>query len=345
MEEDQTADTQAGRPIDESYWAALFQQETSFVAGDGDVSGAPEPSSPPKPEPAARDSRPASDDGVASRRDAAPGSADLWEQAQACLDGDLPLQLRVIGHNKGGLLVDWNGLPGFVPASQLIDFPQFHLPRERMVSLAEWYGRELNLKIIEADRTQNRLILSERAALVAAEQKESLLSGVRPGERRAGLVTNLTEFGAFVDLGGVEGLVHKSEISWSRVQHPGDVLQPGQTVEVLVLGVDPEAARIALSIKQLRPDPWLTAEERYRPGQRVSGVVGNIMHYGAFVILEPELEGLVHYTELAEGAFLHPRDVVYPGQAVVARVLSIDSRRKRIALSLRGAGATPDPGT
>lgn len=343
MGEEQGTGTRADQPIDDSYWAALFEIEESFTDGAGwqplEESTLVETDSIAAP--------PHQDtvDGISPLPEVQPDAADPWELASTCIVEDRVLTLRVTGHNQGGLLVNWNELPGFVPASQLIDFPQFHLRRERLPSLAEWRGRELQLKIIEVDKTQNRLILSERATLVAAEQKESLLSDVQPDERREGIITNLTDFGAFVDLGGVEGLVHKSEISWSRVQHPGDVLQPGQWVEVLVLSVDPEAARIALSIKRLRPDPWLTAEERYQKGQQVRGVVGNITHFGAFVILEQELEGLVHYTELAEGSFLHPRDVVHTGEEVEARVLEVNAQRKRIALSLRGLGAGPEPRT
>ncbi len=136
------------------------------------------------------------------------------------------------------------------------------------------------------------------------------------------------------------GLVHKSEISWSRVAHPSDVLQPGQSVQVLVLSVDQKAGRIALSMKQLRPDPWLKAEERYKPGQQVRGIVGNIVAYGVFIILEEELEGLAHFSELAEGTFMHPRDVVKEGEEVVAKVLTVDSRRKRISLTLRNRPAS-----
>ncbi len=342
MGEDHGTGANADQPIDDSYWAALFQTEEASVNG---VTSEPV-EVPTQPEPDSADDIPALEDGddAPPLVEPLPDSADPWEMARLCMDEDRVLTLRVIGHNQGGLLVNWNDLPGFVPASQLIDFPQFHQRRERLALLPQWLGRELQLKIIEVDKPQNRLILSERATLVAAEEKESLLSDVKPGEHREGTVTNLTDFGAFVDLGGVEGLVHKSEISWSRVQHPSDVLQPGQWVEVLILSVAPEAARIALSIKRLRPDPWLTAEQRYKPNQRVRGIVGNITHFGAFIILEQELEGLVHYTELAEGSFLHPRDVVSTGEEVVARVLEVNGQRKRIALSLRGLDARPKPG-
>ena len=264
--------------------------------------------------------------------------SDPWQLAQETMDADRLLRLRIVGHNKGGLLVYWNGIQGFVPASQLIDFPQFHVPRERLQALAGWQDRELNLKIIEVNRGNSRLILSERATLVAAEQREVLLLGVRPGEKRQGTVTNLTDFGAFVDLGGLEGLIHISEISWSRVTHPSAVLRPGQQVQVLVLSVDKSAERVALSMKRLHNDPWQDVESRYRPGQLVRGVVGNVTTYGAFVILEEELEGLIHISELAEGMFMHPRDVVRSGEEIAARVLSVDGRHKRLALSLRAVG-------
>ncbi len=275
----------------------------------------------------------------------APPPGDPWQMAQETMEADRMLRLKVAGYNKGGLLVYWNGIQGFVPASQLIDFPQFHVLRERLQALATWQDRELNAKIIEVNRGNSRLIFSERATLVAAEQREVLLLGVKPGERRTGTVTNLTDFGAFVDLGGLEGLIHISEISWSRVTHPSTVLRPGQEVQVLVLSVDKAAERVALSMKRLHSDPWQDVESRYRPGQLVSGVVGNVTTYGAFVILERELEGLIHISELAEGRFLHPRDVVQSGETVTARVLSVDGRHKRLALSLRGVedGAAASP--
>jgi small subunit ribosomal protein S1 len=276
---------------------------------------------------------------------APPPAEDPWDMARAYMDADRVLKLKVLGHNKGGLLVSWNGLQGFVPASQLIDFPQFHLTRERLHMLAEWHDRTLALKIIEVSKPNSRLILSERATLVAAEQREIVLRGVRPGERCDGVITNLTDFGAFVDLGGLEGLIHISEISWSRVVHPSAVLRPGQAVAVLVLSVDQKAERVALSLKRLRPDPWATAAERYEPGRLVSGVVGNITTYGAFIILEEELEGLVHISELAEGMFMHPRDIVRSGETVVARVMSVDPHNKRIALSLRGVDQNPGAGS
>lgn len=342
MSEDQGRGIHADSAADESYWVALFQMEEAF--GKEATPDIPEATFSPEPETepvTAFGNGSLAGDLPISLPAKAPSVVDPWQLAQEWMDSDRVLQLRIIGHNKGGLLVSWNGIQGFVPASQLIDFPQFHIPRERLQTLSEWHDRELQLKIIEVSKFNSRLIFSERATLVAADQREDLLNGVRVGQKREGTVTNLTDFGAFIDLGGVEGLVHISEISWSRVIHPSHVLQPGQTVRVIVLSVDQDSARVALSMKRLRPDPWLTAEERYKPGQRVQGVIGNITTYGAFVILEEELEGLVHISELAEGVFMHPRDVVTSGEGVVARVLSVDGRQKRIALSLRGVGAAP----
>lgn len=334
MSQNQGRGTYAEQPADDSYWAALFQMEEVWqeapAAPDEPIEKFVEPPAAPPP---------ASANGTSSLMTATRpvAATDPWQLAHEYMDDDRTLQLKVIGHNKGGLLVAWNGIQGFVPASQLIDFPQFHVTRERLHSLAEWQDRVLQLKIIEVNQSNSRLIFSERATLVAAEQRETLLGDVRVGQQRDGKVTNLTDFGAFVDLGGLEGLIHISEISWSRVVHPSHVLRPGQSVNVLVLNVDQDSERVALSMKRLRPDPWYNVEARYRPGQLVSGVIGNVTTYGAFVILEEELEGLIHISELAEGTFMHPNDVVRTGQSVTARVLSVDGRQKRLALSLRSA--------
>lgn len=344
MNEDKGREVRSQQPADDGYWDALFglegvlgSQELAEPDDDIDLSISLHG--------VEANNFSSSNNGntllerPALQQPETPQAIDTWEFARRCMEEDRLFELTVIGHNKGGLLVSWNGIQGFVPASQLVDFPQFHVPRERFQKLSEWQDRVLPLKLIEVNKLNSRLIFSERATLVAAGQREDLLNGVRPGDRRKGMLTNLAEFGAFVDLGGVEGLVHKSEISWSRVDHPSALLKPGQEVEVLVLSIDQKAGRVALSMKRLRPDPWSTAEARYKPGQVVQGVIGNITTYGAFVILEEELEGLVHISELAEGIFMHPRDVVRAGEQVMARVLIVDAQHKRIALSLRGTSA------
>jgi small subunit ribosomal protein S1 len=189
--------------------------------------------------------------------------------------------------------------------------------------------------VIELNAEQNRLILSERAARVQPGERADILRRLKPGDVASGTVTNLCEFGAFVDLGGLEGLIHISELSWGRVGHPADLLQRGQTIEVYVLEIDRMAGRIALSLKRMRPDPWATVGERYRIGETVVGTITNVVDFGAFACIEEGLEGLIHVSELAEGHFLHPRNVVNEGQQVTARVLSIDSHARRLGLSLR----------
>lgn len=304
---------------EEAYWSALFLQEEFLV-----------------------DSRPAVEERwldashvPTSLGHDGEGHA-IWQLVVEAYASEQLLHLPVIGFNKGGLLVAWHGLQGFVPASQLIDFPLLHVARERLRALASLQGKTLTLKIIELNPQKDRLILSERATRVKAEQKADLLQRVCAGDLVSGRVTNLTDFGAFVDLGGVEGLIHISELSWSRVTHPSHIVQPGQVVQVLVLNVDRDKERIGLSYKRLKPDPWNTAEDRYKPGDLVSGVVSNVASFGAFILLEEELEGLVHISELAEGTFLHPRNVVRQGDQVTARVLQVDGQKKRLALSLRG---------
>lgn len=269
---------------------------------------------------------------------------NVWERAQQLLQSDEIVELRANAYNKGGLLVAWKGIQGFVPASQLVEFPHTILERERMQALANWNGRVLRLKAIEVDPASSRLIFSERASLVRAVDRENLLRSIKPGDHVSGQVSNLTDFGAFVDLGGVEGLVHISEISWRRLNRPSDALQLGQSLELLVLNVDPASGKVGLSSKKMRPDPWTNADLRYKPNQLVRGIVNKIAAFGVFVALEDELDGLVHITEMAEGSFLHPRDVVRKGEILVARVMHVDPRRMRIALTLRGVNGPVDPG-
>ncbi len=314
---------------DDTFWAALFEQEDAAATA---VESPPliEPEEPwPAPETPPANGRPRSLDETSLT------ASNPWRAAQTLRQADESVQLTVAGYNKGGLLVTWHNLQGFVPASQLVDFPQFHLESERVKALRQWLNRTITLKIIEIDPEQNRLIFSERAALVNASQRANLFNRIGPGQVLEGVVTNLTNFGAFVDLGGVEGLIHISELSWSRVTHPSAIVKPGQPVAVKVLNVNHRDERIALSLKRLKPNPWQTADQQYKPGQLVEGVVSNVVSFGAFVQVEDELEGLIHISELAEGSFLHPRDVARVGDKVTARVLYVDGDAKRLALSLR----------
>jgi small subunit ribosomal protein S1 len=258
-----------------------------------------------------------------------------WMEVARKMERDETLQLKVIGYNRGGLLVEWESLRGFVPASQLVDFPVTEESQQRRAALVERVGDLLSLRVIELDPEKNRLILSERAAQVEAGTREEILHSLSPGDVIQGIVTNLCDFGAFVDLGGVEGLIHISELSWGRVGHPEDMLERDENVHVYVLDVDPENARVALSLKRLHPDPWATVDERYEIGEVVEGKITNVVDFGAFACIEEGLEGLIHFSELAEGHFLHPRNVVSEGDIVHARILSIDGNARRLGLSLR----------
>lgn len=271
-----------------------------------------------------------------------PVPQDGWKAAHVALEQGSGLCLQVCGVNRGGLLVEWNGLQGFVPASHLLESPRYQDPRDRMSKLASRIGESLTVRVIEVDEEQQRLVFSERAASPGSLTADLPLQSVKPGDNCQGTVTNLTAFGAFVDLGGVEGLIHISEISWDRIRHPSDALHPGQQVTVRVVGVNPKERRIALSLKRLGPDPWTDVESRYHVGEIIKGTVTNVVSFGAFVRVEEGLEGLVHISELAEGNFLHPRSVVHEGDTVQVRVLNISKDEHRLGLSLRQAR---QPGT
>src|SRR6266849_2655681 len=265
-----------------------------------------------------------------------------WRIAeQQYRDGEM-LKARVIDYNKGGLIVDVAGIRGFVPISQILNLKREEVAsggekQETAAKLASMKDKELTLKIIEINRTRNRLILSERLAVQEWRQRrrEELLDELKPGEVRRGVVSNLANFGAFVDLGGADGLVHISQLAWSRVNHPSEVLHVGQQVEVQVLSVDKEKKKIALSIKRADVDPWTTVEQRYTPGQVVTGTITKIAPFGAFARIEDGIEGLIHLSELTPG--MDPKQVLHEGVPLQLRILRIDAERRRLGLSLRQA--------
>jgi small subunit ribosomal protein S1 len=265
-----------------------------------------------------------------------------WRIAdQQYRDNEL-LKARVIDYNKGGLIVDVAGIRGFVPISQILNLKREEVAaggesQETAAKLASMKDKELQLKIIEINRTRNRLILSERLAVQEWRQRrrEELLDELKPGEVRRGVVSNLANFGAFVDLGGADGLVHISQLAWSRVNHPSEVLHVGQEVEVQVLSVDKEKKKIALSIKRAEVDPWTTVEQRYTPGQIVTGTITKIAPFGAFARIEDGIEGLIHLSELTPG--MDPKAALHEGMQLQLRILRIDAERRRLGLSLRQA--------
>jgi small subunit ribosomal protein S1 len=323
--------------LEEEYWLALLQQGEHAIGVSPSSAGDFFGHEAEVGSPADEETPPVSDLEMeqAQSSEAPLLATPTWELAETYLGGGQVLILPVVGYNRGGLLVDWNGWQGFIPASQLITLPTRLEGQDRMNELASRVGERLDLKIIELDQERNRLVFSEKAAVSQEVLIERLMNDICPGDIRRGRVTNLCSFGVFVDLGGVEGLIHISELSWGRVAYPSDVLHAGQEIEVYVLNVDREQKRIGLSLKRLQPDPWSSVEERYVEGQLVQGVVTNVVSFGAFVRIEEGLEGLIHVSELAEGDFMHPRNVVEEGNTVTVRILNIDSANHRLGLSLR----------
>jgi small subunit ribosomal protein S1 len=264
-----------------------------------------------------------------------------WENAKVLFDASETFTGDVAGYNKGGLIVNFGRIRGFVPGSQVFTPTSGGYKEDRWVSLV---GKELRLKIIELDRNRNRLILSERVAMEEwrQEQKETLLDSLTEGEVRHGRVTRLTQFGAFVDLGGADGLIHLSELSWTRVNHPKEVLQVGDEIDVYVLNVDRERQRIGLSIKRLQPEPWSGVLERYQVGDVVEAVVTKLAEFGAFARLSDDIEGLIHISEVTEKNIAHPREVLQEGEQVSVRIIRIDPDRRRMGLSLKQAAGEQD---
>jgi small subunit ribosomal protein S1 len=258
-----------------------------------------------------------------------------WERAMSLYHLDGIVELTVTSYNRGGLLVEGEGLNGFVPCSHLVDLPFQLNEDQREDALSAYLRRTLRLKVIECVPEESRMVFSERAARAEAGKRPVLFNTIQVGQHISGEVTNVTEFGVFVDLGGVEGLIHISELSWGRVSHPGLVCQVGQHVEVQVMEVAQERCRIALSLKRLLPNPWEFAQERYPVNKVVPAVVTALVPYGAFARLEEGLEGLIHASEIPLPPNKKVKDVLLQGQSVQVRVLQVESERQRLGLSMK----------
>jgi small subunit ribosomal protein S1 len=304
--------------VEEAYWLALMQDEEASEAASA---------------PNGRPRLTTSD----QAGEAARPIDGLWTAAQRACEADDALTVTVTGFNRGGLLIDWQGLHGFVPSSHLIGMPAVTDDDQRKLEFSKRVGQQVHGKIIELDRARGRFVLSERLVYNDRTRLEMLLAEMQPGQKRCGVVTTVCDFGVFIDLGGLEGLAHISEISWGRINHPGDMLRSGQNVDVYVMNVDRAQQRVALSVKRLQPDPWATVAARYQIDQIVQGSVTTVVDFGAFVRLEEGVEGLIHISELAEGNFLHPRNVVRELDTVRVKVLNIDVPHRRLGLSLRQA--------
>lgn len=324
---------------DESYWCALLDQD-EYARSSARLAGqnAAGPSAPPV-EPAAAQDR--ADRHLANNDPAPLGaqSAPLdkpvspdWALARMYMRSGQTIELPITGYNRGGVLVEWNGLTGFVPASQLcIDLPHGD-EGGRIETLAARVGDMLSLIVIECEPEHNRLILAEQDAHTRPDLDDALLASICPGDVCRGQVTNLCPFGVFVDLGGVEGLIHISELSWGRIAHPREILQEGQEIDVYVLDVNPRQKRIALSLKQLQPDPWQKVEEKFAVGEWIKGTITSVVSFGAFVELEKGVEGLLHVSKFHNDHGQATQELA-ENQTVQVRILNIDSAQRRIGLS------------
>lgn len=263
------------------------------------------------------------------------GTVDVGDWSQ--VEEGLVVEARITGHNKGGLECEVGNLRGFIPAGQVSLY--------RVEDFSQFVGERWPCLVTEANPSKRNLVLSRRAMLEKdqAEAKRKLLGELAPGQVRDAIVRNLRDFGAFVDLGGVDGLIHVSQLGWQRVKHPSEVLEVGQKVSVKVQKIDPDTGKISLSLRDLIENPWVQAAQKYPVSSRVRGTVTKLMDFGAFVQIEPGVEGLVHISELDHKRVFRVSDVVQPGQTVEAKVLSLDPEAQRMSLSIKAIQARPEP--
>jgi small subunit ribosomal protein S1 len=295
--------------IDEGWWASVLADEEAYAASQKSAA-APKTTS------------------------SSLVSVD-WKQVQVIYEKDEVVTLSVYGYNRGGVLVQGEGIQGFVPVSHLVDMPCNAGEEERRQVLNDYVGRTLELKVIECEPSQERIVLSERAALAGQGRRRQLFNTLKPGEIVHGTVTNVTDFGVFVDLGGLEGLIHVSELSWGRVAHPSYVLKVDQPVDALVLMITEENGRVALSLKRLQANPWDVLVSNYSAGDVVPATITKIMRFGAFAKLTEGVEGLIHISTIHMPAGRKDLEsYLTEGQVVQVRILHIEAERRRLGLGL-----------
>lgn len=296
------------KEIDEGWWASVLADEEAYASSQKNLA-------PKTPQ---------------------PGLITVdWDRVQGWYENDEVVELQVYGYNRGGVLVQGDGIQGFVPISHLVEMPCNATEEDRRQILNDYVGRSLELKVIECEPSQERIVLSERAALAGQGRRRQLFNTLKAGEIVQGKVTNVTDFGVFVDLGGLEGLIHVSELSWGRVQHPSVVLKVNQPVDALVLMVSEETGRVALSLKRLQPNPWELLINNYQAGDVVPAIITAIMRFGAFARLQEGVEGLIHISTI----HLPPgrkdlENYLSVDQKVQVRIIHIDAERRRLGLGL-----------
>ncbi|MCC6800747.1 MAG: S1 RNA-binding domain-containing protein [Anaerolineae bacterium] len=260
-----------------------------------------------------------------------------WLRAEEMMGSEEIYTGVVADANRGGLIVPFGDLRGFIPASHVVELARGLNEDERKDNLSGMVGHKISVKIIEVNRRRRRLVLSQREAQreMRDARKDNLLESLAEGEVRKGVVSGLRDFGAFVDLGGADGLIHISELAWHRVKHPRELLVVGQEVEVYVLRLDHEGRRIGLSLKRLQPNPWTQVDDLYHVGQVVEGTISRVTQFGAFVSMNPGIEALLHASQISDPPPADPTHLLHEGQIIQARVISIESHRQRLGLTIR----------
>lgn len=260
-----------------------------------------------------------------------------WVRAEVIKEADETFVGEVAAANKGGIIVPFGNLRGFIPASHVVDMPRGLNDDDRIKYLNNTVGTEITLKVIEVNRKRRRLVFSQRLAERENRQarKEELLEKLEEGNVRKGTVSGLCDFGAFVDLGGADGLIHISELAWHRVSHPEEVVEVGQKVDVYILHLDESGKRIGLSLKRLQKNPWEQVEENYHIGQLVEGTVSRVEPFGAFISMDPGIEALLHVSQMSDEENVDTRSVCYEGERIMTRIISIEANKQRLGLSLK----------
>lgn len=313
---------------DEGWWQSVLSDEERYSIQRSRPLPPALPAAPSQPQPVGEPQP----EPIPAPAVAQPAEID-WEYAESIYRQDQVAALTVTGYNRGGLLVEAENIHGFVPYSHLVDMT-CQTDSERDSFLSSFSGKQLNLKVIECVPTEGRVVFSERAARAGAGRRAELFSNLLPGEIVSGEVTNITDFGVFIDLGGVEGLIHISELSWGRVVHPSHIAQLGETIRVQVIDILPERCRIALSLKRLQINPWETVDQRFAVNDVVPATITSVVSYGIFARLDEGLEGLVHISEMSIG-HASVRDLFSEGQKINVRILHVDPARQRLGLSLK----------
>lgn len=259
-----------------------------------------------------------------------------WKRADELMQSNGLVNGEIVDANKGGVIVSFGHLRGFVPASHVLDVPRGLKEEERLAFMQTLAGNEISVKVIEVNRKRRRLVFSQLEAEQEnrAARKAALLQELAEGSTRKGVVSGLCDFGAFVDLGGADGLIHISELAWHRVRHPSQVLALGEEVDVFVLNLDEAGKRIGLSLKRLQPNPWSLVDDIYHIGQLTEGVISRLESFGAFISLEPGIEALLHVSQASANPDENPLRHLYEGQKLLMRIISIESDRQRLGLSL-----------